>query len=151
MSRHGRQSFSTTIAIVAATAGMWAGVMPLPLALASRESTVSAHMSNGTRADNRMQRNLEELGTDEETYFVDHGRYGTASALRSQGYENIKLTNGQFVAIHLGHQGYCFAGRVAAHHYFMYASLGQGLYGPRRTDKCSPTVYPHAAGRLRPS
>jgi len=109
----------------------------------------SSAPASATTADDKMKSNLRNLATMEETFLTDHSHYGTAKELRADGYR-LRVPSGQVIYIHLDNEAwgyYCFAGRVARHHWFIYASDKGGLYGPKRHDACDAATYPRSAGQ----
>lgn len=102
-----------------------------------------------------MLANLRILAVMEETYLTDYNRYATAPQLRHYDFwpDDLRLRTGQVVVVHLDLPwgGYCLAGRVAPHRFYIYDSENGGVgERPRTRDRCSTTTFPTFGGRLRP-
>ena len=112
----------------------------------SASLVASAGPASAQSADDKMKSNLRNLATMEETYFVDHYRYGTATQLKADGY-HLRLAAGQIINVHVSAQAYCLAGRVSPRRFYLFTIDKGGVYGPRSRDACSLSTYPRSSGR----
>lgn len=98
--------------------------------------------------DAAMRSDLRNMATYEETYVTDNVVYATAAQLR-RAYPQLRLARNDRVVVHLaGQQGYCMAGHMTAHRWWIYSSLDGGLSGPATHDTCNTATFPTYGGIL---